>query len=192
MSAPPSPTLPSTPAHAALALLQGLRVGEGWDCHALVPGRALVLGGVHIPHTHGLLGHSDADVLLHAVTDAVLGAAALGDIGRHFPDTDERFKGAQSTVLLAEAMRRVRAAGFELLNLDCTVVAQAPKLAPHIPGMVDAVARVLGVAASQVNVKAKTAERLGPVGQGLSMEARAVVLLVQASGGAQADTGRQA
>lgn len=192
MSAPPTPTHPSTPAHAALALLQGLRVGEGWDCHALVPGRALVLGGVHITHTHGLLGHSDADVLLHAVTDAVLGAAALGDIGRHFPDTDERFKGAQSTVLLAEAMRRVRAAGFELLNLDCTVVAQAPKLAPHIPGMVDAVARVLGVAASQVNVKAKTAERLGPVGQGLSMEARAVVLLVQASGGAQADAGRQA
>ncbi len=175
----------------ALALLQGLRVGEGWDCHALVPGRALVLGGVTIPHTHGLLGHSDADVLLHAVTDAVLGAAALGDIGRHFPDTDERFKGAQSTVLLAEAMRRVRAAGFELLNLDCTVVAQAPKLAPHIPAMVDAVAQVLGVAPAQVNVKAKTAERLGPVGQGLSMEARAVVLLVHTSGGAQADLGRQ-
>ncbi len=173
------------------AVLQGLRVGEGWDCHALVPGRALVLGGVTVAHTHGLLGHSDADVLLHAVTDAVLGAAALGDIGRHFPDTDERFKGAQSTVLLGEAMRRVRAAGFELVNLDCTVVAQTPKLAPHIPAMVNAVARVLGVAPGQVNVKAKTAERLGPVGQGLSMEARAVVLLVRVSGGQQPDADNQ-
>jgi 2-C-methyl-D-erythritol 2,4-cyclodiphosphate synthase len=160
-------------------MLGDLRVGEGWDCHALVPGRLLMLGGVQVPHSHGLLGHSDADVLLHAVTDAVLGGAALGDIGRHFPDTDPRFKGAQSTVLLAEAMRRVRAAGFELLNLDCTVVAQAPKLAPHMPAMVTSLAHTLGVSEGQVNVKAKTAERLGPVGQGLSMEARAVVLLVK-------------
>jgi 2-C-methyl-D-erythritol 2,4-cyclodiphosphate synthase len=160
-------------------MLGDLRVGEGWDCHALVPGRLLMLGGVQVPHSHGLLGHSDADVLLHAVTDAVLGGAALGDIGRHFPDTDPRFKGAQSTVLLAEAMRRVRAAGFELLNLDCTVVAQAPKLAPHISAMVTSLAHTLGVSEGQVNVKAKTAERLGPVGQGLSMEARAVVLLVK-------------
>ncbi len=160
----------------------GLRIGEGWDCHALVPGRVLVLGGVTIPHTHGLLGHSDADVLLHAVTDAVLGAAGLGDIGRHFPDTDPRFRGADSQVLLAEAMRRVREAGCELINLDCTVVAQAPKLAPHIEAMAQGVAKALGVGVDQVNVKAKTAERLGPVGQGLSMEARAVVLMHRAAG----------
>jgi 2-C-methyl-D-erythritol 2,4-cyclodiphosphate synthase len=154
-----------------------IRVGEGWDCHALVPGRRLMLGGVRVPHTHGLLGHSDADVLLHAITDAVLGAAGLGDIGRHFPDTDPQFSGADSALLLAEAMRRVRAAGFDVINVDCTVVAQAPKLAPHIPAMCTAIAQCLGVNVGQVNVKAKTAEKLGPVGQGLSMEARAVVLM---------------
>lgn len=159
------------------------RVGEGWDVHALVPGRALVLGGVTVPHTLGLLGHSDADVLLHAITDALLGAAGLGDIGRHFPDTDPQFKGADSTVLLAEAMRRVRAAGWELGNLDSTIVAQAPRLAAHIPAMRTTVARTLGVDEGQVNVKAKTAERLGPVGQGLAMEARAVALLQAAAGG---------
>lgn len=153
------------------------RIGEGWDVHALVPGRPLIIGGIHIPYHLGLLGHSDADVLLHAVTDALLGAAALGDIGRHFPDTDERFKGADSSVLLAEAMRRVREAGYELGNLDCTVVAQAPKLAAHIAAMCAGMARTLGVAVAQVNVKAKTAEKLGPVGQGLSIEARAVALL---------------
>jgi 2-C-methyl-D-erythritol 2,4-cyclodiphosphate synthase len=153
------------------------RIGEGWDVHALVPGRKLIIGGVHIPHTQGLLGHSDADVLLHAITDALLGAAALGDIGRHFPDTDERFKGADSGVLLQEAARRVREAGFEIGNVDSTVVAQAPKLAPHIPAMVEGIARTLGVALGQVNVKAKTAEKIGPVGQGLSIEARAVALL---------------
>jgi 2-C-methyl-D-erythritol 2,4-cyclodiphosphate synthase len=153
------------------------RIGEGWDVHALVPGRPLIIGGVTIPHTKGLLGHSDADVQLHAITDALLGAAALGDIGRHFPDTDERFKGADSSVLLAEAMRRVRAAGFEVGNIDSTVIAQAPKLASHIAAMGEAIARALGVAVHQVNVKAKTAEKLGPVGQGLSIEARAVVLL---------------
>ena len=158
--------------------LLSLRVGEGWDTHALVPGRPLVLGGITVPHTHGLLGHSDADALLHAITDALLGAAALGDIGRHFPDTDPEFKGADSVVLLAEAARRVRAAGFEIVNVDSTVVAQAPKLAPHIGAMCESIARTLGVAVVQVNVKAKTAEKLGPVGQGLSIEARAVVLLV--------------
>ena len=156
------------------------RIGEGWDTHALVPGRALVIGGVHIPHTMGLLGHSDADVLLHAITDAILGAAGLGDIGRHFPDTDAQFRGADSAVLLAEAARRVRAAGWRLGNVDSTVVAQAPRLAAHIPGMRECIAKALQVEPDQVNVKAKTAERLGPVGQGLSMEARAVALIYKA------------
>ena len=153
------------------------RIGEGWDIHALVPGRRLVIGGVEIAHPTGLLGHSDADVLLHAITDALLGAAALGDIGSHFPDTDAAFRGADSGVLLAEAARRVRAAGFEIGNIDSTVIAQAPRLAVHIPGMRAAIARALGVTEGQVNVKAKTAERLGPVGQGLAMEARAVALI---------------
>lgn len=154
-----------------------IRIGEGWDVHALVPGRKLILGGIEIPHTSGLLGHSDADVLLHAITDAVLGAAGLGDIGRHFPDTDAHFKGADSSVLLAEAMRRVRAIGWELVNVDCTIVAQAPKLAPHMAAINASVAQALGVNTEQVNVKAKTAEKLGPVGMGQSMEARAVALL---------------
>ena len=154
-----------------------MRIGEGWDVHALVPGRPLIIGGVRIPHPFGLLGHSDADVLLHALTDAVLGAAALGDIGRHFPDTDDRFWGADSSQLLSEAMRRVRTAGYELANVDSTVIVQAPRLAPHIPAMVESVAAALGVKPAQVNIKAKTAEKLGPVGQGLSIEARAVALL---------------
>lgn len=154
-----------------------LRVGEGWDTHALVPGRKLVLGGVEIPYERGLLGHSDADALLHAITDALLGAAGLGDIGRHFPDTDERFRGADSLVLLREAAARVRAAGWQLMNVDSTVVAQAPRLAPHIEAMRTRIAEALGLAADAVNVKAKTAEKLGPVGQGQSIEARAVVLL---------------
>lgn len=153
------------------------RIGEGWDVHALVPGRRLVLGGVEIPHGMGLLGHSDADVLLHAITDALLGAAALGDIGSHFPDTDARFRGADSLALLTEAARRVREKGYEIGNLDGTVVAQAPRLAAHIPAMRGRIAGALGLQPDQVNVKAKTAERLGPVGQGLAMEARAVVLL---------------
>lgn len=156
------------------------RIGEGWDTHALVPGRALVIGGVHIPHTMGLLGHSDADVLLHAITDAILGAAGLGDIGRHFPDTDAQFRGADSAVLLSEAARRVRAAGWRVGNVDSTVVAQAPRLAAHIPGMRECIAKALQVEPDQVNVKAKTAERLGPVGQGLAMEARAVALIYKA------------
>lgn len=154
-----------------------IRVGEGWDVHQLVAGRKLILGGVEVPHTTGLLGHSDADVLLHAITDALLGAAGLGDIGRHFPDTDAQFRGADSAVLLGEAARRVRAAGWEIGNVDSTVVAQAPKLAPHIPAMCQRIAMALGLAPDQVNVKAKTAEKLGPVGEGRAMEARAVVLL---------------
>ena len=154
-----------------------IRVGEGWDVHQLVAGRKLILGGVEVPHSTGLLGHSDADVLLHAITDALLGAAGLGDIGRHFPDTDPRFRGADSSVLLAEAARRVRAAGWEIGNVDSTVIAQAPKLAPHIPAMCQRIAATLGIAVEQVNVKAKTAEKLGPVGEGRAMEARAVALL---------------
>ena len=157
-----------------------IRIGEGWDVHALVPGRALILGGVRIPHSAGLLGHSDADVLLHAITDAVLGAAAMGDIGRHFPDTDAQFRGADSRVLLAEAVRRVRERGWTLVNVDSTIVAQAPKLAAHMPAIVASVAQALGVAPDQVNVKAKTAEKLGPVGQGQCIEARAVALLQRA------------
>ena len=156
------------------------RIGEGWDVHALVPGRRLVIGGVEIAHSMGLLGHSDADVLLHAITDALLGAAALGDIGSHFPDTDVAFRGADSGVLLAEAARRVRAAGYDIGNIDSTVVAQAPRLAAHIPAMRVCIAAAAGGGQAQVNVKAKTAERLGPVGQGLAMEARAVVLLFKA------------
>ncbi len=158
-----------------------LRVGEGWDTHQLVVGRPLVLGGVHIPHTHGLLGHSDADALLHAITDALLGAAALGDIGRHFPDTDAQFRGADSLALLAEAARRVREAGYEIVNVDSTIVAQAPKMAPHIPAMCQHIARALGLSPGAVNVKAKTAEKMGPVGDGRAIEARAVCLLVQRS-----------
>lgn len=154
-----------------------IRVGEGWDVHQLVAGRKLVLGGIEIPHATGLLGHSDADVLLHAITDALLGGAGLGDIGRHFPDTDAQFRGADSSVLLAEAARRVRAAGWQIGNIDSTVIAQAPKLAPHIPAMCARIAAALEVAPAQVNVKAKTAEKLGPVGEGRAMEARAVALL---------------
>lgn len=165
---------PSDPEH-----LPPFRVGEGWDVHALVPGRPLVIGGVTIAHGRGLLGHSDADVLLHAITDAVLGAAGLGDIGTHFPDSDVAFRGVDSSALLAEAMRRARTAGWRVGNVDATVVAQAPRLAPHRAAMIAGVARALDVAPAQVNVKAKTAERLGPVGQGAAIEARAVVLLVR-------------
>lgn len=157
----------------------GLRIGEGWDVHQLVAGRPLVLGGITVPHSHGLLGHSDADALLHAITDALFGAAALGDIGRHFPDTDVAFKGADSGVLLAECARRVRAAGWQIVNVDSTIVAQAPKLAPHIPAMVARIAGLLGLPAERVNVKAKTAEKLGPVGEGRAIEARAVALLAR-------------
>ena len=153
------------------------RIGEGWDTHALVTGRPLVIGGVHIPHTHGLLGHSDADVLLHAITDALLGAAALGDIGRHFPDTDMQFKGADSWLLLQKVGQLLKANGHQIGNIDATVIAQAPKLASFIPAMCERIAQALDISAQQVNVKAKTAEKMGPVGEGLSMEARAVVLI---------------
>jgi len=155
-----------------------MRIGEGWDVHALVPGRALVVGGVTIDHPQGLLGHSDADVLLHAITDALLGAAALGDIGSHFPDTDAQHRGADSLVLLREVGQRVRQAGYEIGNIDATIVAQAPRMAPHIVLMRERIAQALGVAVGQINVKAKTAEKLGPVGQGQSMEARAVALII--------------
>ena len=153
------------------------RIGEGWDTHALVTGRPLVLGGVHIPHSHGLLGHSDADALLHAITDALFGAAGLGDIVRHFPDTDAAFKGADSSALLAEAARRVRAAGWQIVNVDSTIVAQAPKMAPHIPAIRERIAMALGLEVGAVNVKAKTAEKMGPVGEGRAIETRAVCLL---------------
>ena len=163
---------PSTPV--------SLRIGQGWDTHALVEGRPLILGGVRIDWPKGLLGHSDADVLLHAITDALLGAAGLGDIGRHFPDTDPNYLGADSIQLLTEAAHRIRASGWQIGNVDATIVAQAPKLAPYLPAMCERIARALDVAPSQVNVKAKTAEKMGPVGEGRSIEARAVVLLVAA------------
>ena len=153
------------------------RIGEGWDTHALVSGRKLILGGIEVPHTVGLLGHSDADVLLHAIIDAMLGAAGLGDIGTHFPDTDVRFKGADSVKLLSEVHLLLANHGYQIDNIDSTVIAQAPRLAPHIPAMRKRIAQTLGLDVSCVNVKAKTAEKLGPVGEGLSMEARAVVLL---------------
>lgn len=157
------------------------RIGEGWDIHALVAGRPLMLGGIQVPFHLGLKGHSDADALLHAITDALLGAAALGDIGSHFPDTDAQFQNADSKLLLASAMATVRAAGWELVNVDSTVVAQAPKLRPYMDAMRTEIAKTLGVALDQINVKAKTAEKMGPVGEGLAMEARAVVLLEKAA-----------
>ena len=153
------------------------RVGEGWDTHALVAGRKLVLGGVEIAHTHGLAGHSDADALCHAITDALFGAAALGDIGHHFPDTDEQYRGADSLALLSEAARRVESAGWHIGNVDATVIAQAPRLAPHIIAMRQRIAGALVVAIEQVSVKAKTAEGMGPVGEGRSIEARAVCMI---------------
>jgi 2-C-methyl-D-erythritol 2,4-cyclodiphosphate synthase len=163
-----------------MPIMPSLRIGEGWDTHALVTGRPLILGGITIPHSHGLLGHSDADALLHAITDALFGAAGLGDIGRHFPDTDAAFKGADSIQLLTEAARRVRAAGWSIANVDSTIVAQAPKMAPHIPAMRERIAQALGIAADAVNVKAKTAEKMGLVGEGRAIEARAVCLLWKA------------
>jgi 2-C-methyl-D-erythritol 2,4-cyclodiphosphate synthase len=155
------------------------RIGEGWDSHALVVGRRLVLGGVEIAHTHGLMGHSDADALCHAITDALFGAAAMGDIGFHFPDTDMQYKGADSIALLAECARRVRGAGWQIGNVDSTITAQAPKMAPHILAMRQRIATALLLKLDQVSVKAKTAEKLGPVGHGESIEARAVCLLTR-------------
>lgn len=157
-----------------------MRVGQGFDVHALVEGRPLIIGGVRIPHTHGLLGHSDADVLLHAVTDAVLGAAGLGDIGRHFPDTDPAYSGADSRVLLREAMARVRAQGWTVVNLDATVHAQAPKIGPHAPAMVANIAADLAITEDCVNIKAKTNEHLGYLGRKEGINATVVVLLCRA------------
>ena len=157
--------------------LLNLRIGEGWDTHPLVAGRPLVLGGVTVPSDKGLQGHSDADALLHAITDALLGAAGLGDIGQHFPDSDAAFAGADSVRLLQAAAARVTAAGWGIVNIDSTIIAQAPKLAPHIPAMRERIAAALSLEPGAVNVKAKTAEKMGPVGAGLAIEARAVCLL---------------
>lgn len=153
------------------------RIGQGYDNHALVTGRKLIIGGVEIPHKTGLQGHSDADVLLHAITDALLGAAALGDIGHHFPDTDEDFRGADSRVLLREAMKRVARAGYAVGNIDATIIAQAPKMAPHIPAMIENIASDVGVRIGQVNVKAKTNEKLGYLGREEGIAAQAIALL---------------
>jgi 2-C-methyl-D-erythritol 2,4-cyclodiphosphate synthase len=154
-----------------------MRIGQGFDVHALVPGRRLVIGGVDIPFDKGLAGHSDADVLVHAITDAVLGAAGLGDIGRHFPDSDPAYRDADSRALLREAITRVRAAGYAVVNIDATIIAQAPRMAPHIPAMVANIAADLGVRPDHVNVKAKTTERLGFAGRGEGIAAEAVALL---------------
>ena len=154
-----------------------LRIGQGFDVHALVSGRPLVIGGVTIPFEKGLDGHSDADVLLHAITDAILGAAGLGDIGRHFPDTDPKFKGADSRNLLREAVARVKEAGYVVVNIDCTIIAQAPKMAPHVAVMAANIAADCGLEAGQVNVKAKTTERLGFAGRGEGIAAEAVALV---------------
>jgi len=157
------------------------RIGQGYDCHALVSGRKLIIGGVDIPHKTGLLGHSDADVLLHAITDALFGAAGLGDIGRHFPDTDAQFKGADSRQLLREAAKRVAAAGYAIGNIDATIIAQAPKMAPHIAQMRTNIASDLGVSAEQVNIKAKTNEKLGYLGREEGIASESVVLICRAT-----------
>ena len=154
-----------------------MRIGQGFDVHALVKGRKLIVGGVTIPFDKGLDGHSDADVLIHAVCDALLGAAALGDIGRHFPDTDPKYKNADSRALLREVARKVREAGFSIANVDATVIAEAPKMAPHIAAMVANLAADLAVSPGRVNVKAKTAERLGAIGRGEGIAAEAITLL---------------
>lgn len=154
-----------------------IRVGQGFDVHALVEGRDLIIGGVTIPHTHGLAGHSDADVLLHAVTDALLGAAALGDIGRHFPDTDPRYKGVDSRVLLRDAMALVAGLGWKVVNVDATVHAQAPKIGPHAAAMVANIAADLNLETDRVNIKAKTNEELGYLGRKEGIAATVAVLL---------------
>jgi 2-C-methyl-D-erythritol 2,4-cyclodiphosphate synthase len=153
------------------------RIGQGFDVHALVPGRRLVIGGVEIPHEKGLLGHSDADVLLHAICDALLGAAALGDIGRHFPDTDSRYKGIDSRELLRHVAKLLGEKGFRVSNVDATIVAQAPRMAPHIPGMVQNIAADLAIDAGNVNVKATTTEALGFTGRGEGIAAQAICLI---------------
>jgi 2-C-methyl-D-erythritol 2,4-cyclodiphosphate synthase len=154
-----------------------IRIGQGFDVHALVPGRPLIMGGVTIPYEFGLLGHSDADVLLHAITDALLGAAGLGDIGKHFPDTDAAYKGADSRVLLRAAMQSVTQAGWHVVNVDATIVAQAPKIRPYVDAMIANIASDLGVEVGRVNVKGKTTEWLGFTGRGEGIAAQAVALL---------------
>ncbi len=155
-----------------------MRIGQGFDVHQLVADRKLIIGGVEIPHDKGLLGHSDADVLLHAICDALLGAAALGDIGRHFADTDARFKNIDSRILLRETLHLVRQAGYRVGNVDATIIAQAPKMAPHIHGMIENIASDLRIEHSAVNVKATTTEKLGYTGRGEGIAAQAVVLLL--------------
>jgi 2-C-methyl-D-erythritol 2,4-cyclodiphosphate synthase len=157
--------------------MTNLRIGQGFDVHALVPGRPLIIGGVSIPFPQGLLGHSDADVLLHALTDALLGAAGLGDIGRLFPDTDPQHAGADSRILLREAFVRVRAAGFEVVNIDATVICGAPRILPHAPAMAANIAADLGMDASRINIKGKTTENLGFTGRGEGIAAQVVALL---------------
>lgn len=159
-----------------------MRIGQGFDVHALVPGRKLIIGGVDIPFARGLLGHSDADVLLHAVTDALLGAAGLGDIGRHFPDSDPRFKDADSRQLLREADRLIREAGYHTVNIDATVIARAPRMAPHVAAMAANIAADLGIEAGCVNIKAKTTESLGFTGRGEGIAAQAIALIERAAG----------
>jgi len=154
-----------------------MRIGQGFDVHALVPGRKLIVGGVEIPFERGLLGHSDADVLLHAITDALLGAAGLGDIGRHFPDSDPRFKDADSRKLLHEAARLVERAGYRVANVDATVIARAPRMAPHVAAMIANIAADLGVDPGSINIKAKTTESLGFTGRGEGIAAQAVALI---------------
>ena len=154
-----------------------MRIGHGYDVHKLVEGRDLILGGVKIPYEKGLLGHSDADVLLHAVSDSLLGAAALGDIGKHFPDTDPAYKGADSLELLRVVGEKVKEAGYQVSNIDVTMIAQRPKLAPHIPTMRENIARVLNLEVSRINVKATTEEHLGFTGDGSGMSCHAVCLL---------------
>lgn len=158
-----------------------MRIGQGFDVHALVSGRKLIIGGVDIPHEKGLLGHSDADVLLHAITDALIGAAALGDIGRHFPDTDPRYAGADSRVLLRETWKMLHERGYRVVNVDATIIAQAPKMAPHIGQMVSNIAADLALLPEAVNVKAKTTERLGFTGRGEGIAAEAVCLIERLS-----------
>ncbi len=157
-----------------------MRIGSGFDVHQLVEGRKLIIGGVDIPYEKGLLGHSDADVLLHAICDALLGAAALGDIGRHFSDSDAKYKNIDSRILLRETARMVANAGFRIGNVDATIIAQAPKMAPHIPQMVQNIATDLGIAMNAVNVKATTTEKLGYTGRGEGIAAEAVALLLVA------------
>ena len=158
-----------------------MRIGQGFDVHALASGRRLIIGGIEIAHDKGLVGHSDADVLTHAICDALLGAAALGDIGRHFPDTDPRYRGADSMLLLAEVVRKLRASGWETVNVDATIIAQAPRMAPHIPRMEARLRECIG-GGCVVNVKAKTAERLGAIGRGEGIAAEAIALLRPAGG----------